>query len=95
MTTTGAFRQTGKSSPGTLRREAVRILSKYDSPLGCCQACSLSTRGRNISNLAWLRDLMDRTEPGSFAAGVLLYTGHHALKLGDRLYLLPIDRLWA
>ena len=55
---------------------------------------SASPAPSQMTSLAWLRDLMDRAEPGSFAAGVLLHTGSHALKLGDRLYLLPIEHLW-
>ncbi len=77
-------------------REVDLVLERTDGQVVAVEIkASASPAPSQVGNLAWLRDLMDRTEPGSFAAGVLLHTGHHALKLGDRLYLLPIDRLWA
>lgn len=76
-------------------REVDLVLERADGRIvGVEIKASASPAPSQTGNLAWLRDLMDRTEPGSFAAGVLLHTGPHALKLGDRLYLLPIDRLW-
>ncbi|WP_420623883.1 ATP-binding protein [Candidatus Poriferisodalis sp.] len=76
-------------------READLVLEHTDGRLVAVEIkASASPAPSQMDNLAWLRDLMDRAEPGSFAAGVLLHTGRHALKLGDRLYLLPIDQLW-
>jgi uncharacterized protein len=40
-----------------------------------------------------LRKLRD-TLGGVFVGGVILYTGDHAYRLADRLYALPLDRLW-
>ena len=45
--------------------------------------------------LAWLRDRLDAAAPGAFRAGVLLHTGQTHLKLGDRLFVAPIDSLWS
>lgn len=53
-----------------------------------------SPSGDQLRHLAWLRDRLDRAEPGAFKAGVLLHCGPHAHKLGDRLHTAPIDRLW-
>lgn len=53
-----------------------------------------SPSGEQLRHLAWLRDRLDRTEPGAFKAGVLLHCGSHAYKLGDRLHTVPIDHLW-
>ena len=76
-------------------READLVLERIDGRLVAVEIkASASPAPSHMTNLAWLRDLMDRAEPGSFAAGVLLHTGHHALKLGDRLFMLPIDQLW-
>jgi len=47
-----------------------------------------------LRHLAWLRDRLDRAEPGAFKAGVLLHCGTHAHKLGDRLHTAPIEHLW-
>ena len=76
-------------------REVDLVLEHIDGRIVAVEIkASASPAPSQMTNLAWLRDLMDRAEPGSFAAGVLLHTGRHALKLGDRLYLLPIDQLW-
>lgn len=45
--------------------------------------------------LAWLRGRLDAASPGAFRAGILLHTGEAHLKLGDRLYMAPIDTLWS
>ncbi len=76
-------------------REVDLVLERPD---GCLVAveikASASPAPSQMNNLKWLRDHMDRIEPRSFAAGVLLHTGSQALKLGDRMYLLPIEHLW-
>ena len=76
-------------------REVDLVLEHTDGRLVAVEIkASASPAPSQMDNLAWLRDFMDRTEPGSFKAGVLLHTGSHALKLGDRLYMLPIEQLW-
>jgi hypothetical protein len=47
-----------------------------------------------LKSVAWLRDKVDRSAPGSFRAGVLLHTGTVAAKMGDRLHVVPISALW-
>ncbi len=77
-------------------REVDLVLERTGGDLVAVEIkASASPSPSQTDNLAWLRDLMDRTEPESFKAGVLLHTGSHALKLGDRLYMLPIEHLWA
>ncbi len=76
-------------------REVDLVLERTDGLLVAVEIkASASPSPSQMENLAWLRDFMDRTEPGSFKAGVLLHTGSHSLKLGDRLYMLPIEQLW-
>lgn len=53
-----------------------------------------SPTGKMLRNLGWLRDKLDAVDPDTFRAGVLLHTGSQTLKVGDRLYLAPIDTLW-
>lgn len=53
-----------------------------------------SPTAKHLRHVAWLRDRVDRADPGAFRAGVLLHTGPHTLKLGDRLYIAPINSLW-
>lgn len=48
-----------------------------------------------IHRLAWLRDKLNAVAPGSFRAGVLLHTGEQSGRIGERLYLRPINCLWA
>lgn len=45
-------------------------------------------------HLIWLRDHLDAVSPGTFRAGILLHTGPRRLKVGDRLFSVPIDTLW-
>ena len=76
-------------------REVDIVLERTDGSVVAVEAkASASPAPSQLRDVAWLRDRSDQTEPGTFAAGVLLHTGTHALKLGDRLYVLPIDRLW-
>ena len=48
-----------------------------------------------LAHVAWLRDRLDAVSQGAFRAGVLLHTGHQNVKVGDRLFMVPIDSLWA
>ena len=76
-------------------REVDLVLERTDGRLVAVEIkASASPAPSQMENLAWLRDSVDRTEPESFKAGVLLHTGSHSLKLGDRLYALPIEQLW-
>ncbi|WP_423919160.1 ATP-binding protein [Candidatus Poriferisodalis sp.] len=76
-------------------REVDIVLERTDGSIVAVEVkASASPAPSQLRDVAWLRDRSDQTEPGTFTAGVLLHTGTHALKLGDRLYVLPIDRLW-
>ena len=76
-------------------REVDIVLERTDGSIVAVEIkASASPAPSQLRDVAWLRDRSDQTEPGAFAAGVLLHTGTHALKLGDRLYVLPIDQLW-
>jgi len=46
--------------------------------------------GKHFNNLRYLRDLLQE----SFVAGIVLYTGEEELSFGDRLFALPVCRLW-
>ena len=48
-----------------------------------------------LNHLAWLRDKLDLVAPGSYRAGILLHTGDQHGKIGDRLYLRPLQSLWS
>ena len=41
-----------------------------------------------------MRERLDAVSPGAFRAGVLLHTGPQHVKIGDRLFMAPIDTLW-
>ncbi|MGF1664421.1 MAG: ATP-binding protein [Kineosporiaceae bacterium] len=45
---------------------------------------------RHVRWLAWLRDL----RPQSFVAGVLVHAGPQTLPMGERLWAVPVSRLW-
>jgi hypothetical protein len=46
--------------------------------------------GDDLRALSKLREAVGE----GFIAGVALYTGLHSYNAGDRLWVLPIDRLW-
>ena len=50
---------------------------------------------RHMTHLEWLRDRLDTAAPGTFSAGILLYTGPHTLATGDRLHMRPVSSLWS
>ena len=45
---------------------------------------------RKAATLGWFRD----TIGGRFEAGIVLYAGEQPLRLGSRLFALPISYLW-
>ncbi len=55
---------------------------------------SASPRSTDLQHVRWLRDRLDAVAAGSFRCGILLHTGTAAHRMGDRLYLMPIDSLW-
>lgn len=79
-------------------RDGHEVDIVIEQPSGAVVAIEVKATGsptaRMLSHVAWLRDKLDRVEPEAFRAGVLLHTGPQTLKVGDRLYLAPIDTLW-
>ncbi|MCY3560404.1 MAG: ATP-binding protein [bacterium] len=49
----------------------------------------------HLKPLRTLRDRLDRSVPGTFRVGVLLHTGPYCHRIGDRLWLAPINVLWS
>ncbi|MCY4102618.1 MAG: ATP-binding protein [bacterium] len=49
----------------------------------------------HLKPLRTLRDRLDRSAPGTFRIGVLLHTGPYCHRIGDRLWLAPINVLWS
>lgn len=76
--------------------EVDLVLERNDGAVVAVEikATSSPTAGQ-LAQSRWLRDRLDATAPGTFRAGVLLYTGSQAATVGDRLHLLPIAALWA
>ena len=70
-----------------------------ESPDGAVTAVEIkatsSPRAEDLRHVAWLRDRLDAASGGDFRAGVLLHTGQQHLTVGDRLYLRPVQSLWA
>lgn len=54
-----------------------------------------SPSDRHLMPLGRLRDRLDRSAPGAFRIGVLLHTGPYCHRIGDRLWLAPINALWS
>ena len=77
-------------------REVDLLLERPDGAVTAVEIKATSSpRAEHLRHVAWLRDRLDVTSPGDFRAGVLLHTGHQHLTVGDRLYLRPIQSLWA
>lgn len=76
-------------------REIDLIIGWRDgSVVGVEVKASQSPAPSGLSHVAWLRDRLDAVSPGAFRAGVLLHTGPQHVKVGDRLFMAPIDTLW-
>lgn len=79
-------------------RDGHEVDIVVEQPSGAVVAIEVKATGsptsRMLSHVAWLRDRLDKVEPEAFRAGVLLHTGPQTFKVGDRLYLAPIDTLW-
>lgn len=77
-------------------REVDLILEWRDGSVVAIEVkASQSPSPSAAGQLVWLRDRLDSTAPRTFRAGVLLHTGQTHVKLADRLYVAPIDTLWA
>lgn len=97
-----ARQQDSANEPGRIHywrdRDGHEVDIVIERPSGAVVAVEVKATGsptsRMLSHVAWLRDRLDKVEPEAFRAGVLLHTGPQTLKVGDRLYLAPIDSLW-
>ena len=97
-----ARQQDSSNVPGRIHywrdRDGHEVDIVIEQPSGAVVAMEVKATGsptaRMLSHAAWLRNKLDRVEPEAFRAGVLLHTGPQTLKVGDRLYLAPIDTLW-
>ena len=71
------------------------VLERPDGALAAVEVKATGSPSENhLRPLRWLRDQLDRTAPGLFRIGVLLHTGPHCHRVGDRLWLAPINTLW-
>lgn len=77
------------------RREVDLVLEQGDGSMIAMEVKATSSpAGQHVETLKWLRDRMDRVDPGSFKAGYLLHTGKTCLTISDRIHLRPIAALW-
>ena len=71
------------------------MLEGADGALAAIEVKATGSPSENhLKPLRWLRDRLDRTASGLFRIGVLLHTGPHCHRVGDRLWLAPINALW-
>lgn len=71
--------------------EVDLVLERHDRTVAAIEVkMSSRVRTQDISGLRKLRDAIG----DAFTAGVVLYAGEHAYRLDDRLYAVPMDRLW-
>ena len=77
------------------RHEVDLVLERGDGAMIAMEIKATSSpAAQHVETLTWLRDRMDRTDPGSFKAGYLLHTGKTCLTISDRIHLRPIAALW-
>lgn len=77
------------------RYEVDLVLEQGDGAMIAMEVKATSSpAAQHVETLTWLRDKMDRTDPGSFKAGYLLHTGKTCLTISDRIHLRPIAALW-
>ena len=75
--------------------ETDLVIERADGVVVAVEVKATASPGAaHLKHLAWLRDHLDAVSPDAFRAGVLLHTGPRSLKVGDRLYSVPIDTLW-
>ena len=75
--------------------ETDLVIERADGAVVAVEVKATASPGAaHLKHLAWLRDHLDAVSPDAFRAGVLLHTGPRSLKVGDRLYSVPIDTLW-
>jgi len=75
--------------------EADIVLERSDGALAAVEVKATGSPGENhLKHLRWLRDQLDLTAPGTYRVGMLLHTGPYCHRVGDRLWLAPINALW-
>ena len=75
--------------------EADLVIERSDGAVLAVEVKATSSPGaHHFKNLTWLRDRLDAASPGQFRAGVLLHTGRRCLRVGDRVYSVPVEALW-
>ena len=71
------------------------VLERADGALAAIEVKATGSPSENhLKPLRWLRDRLDSSAPGLFRIGVLLHSGPHCHRVGDRLWLVPINALW-
>lgn len=77
-------------------REVDLIVERKDGAVIAIEIKATSTPSKGqLDHVRWFRDKLDKVSPDSFRAGILLHTGSQSLKVGDRLYAVPISALWS
>ncbi|MCQ3808303.1 MAG: DUF4143 domain-containing protein, partial [Acidimicrobiia bacterium] len=72
--------------------EADIVLERSDGALAAVEVKATGSPGENhLKHLRWLRDQLDLTAPGTYRVGVLLHTGPYCHRVGDRLWLPPLQ----
>ncbi|MCY4515683.1 MAG: ATP-binding protein [Acidimicrobiaceae bacterium] len=74
------------------QREVDLVVRRSNGRLVCFEVtAAMRANNRKAATLGWFRD----TVGDRFEAGVVLYAGEQPLRLGSRLFALPISYLWA
>lgn len=77
------------------QREIDLIVQRPDGGIVAVEIkATVSPTSDDLRHAAWLRDRLDRSDPGSFLGGVLVHMGTQSGKVGDRLHLRPASALW-
>ena len=77
------------------QREIDLIIQRPDGGIVAVEIkATVSPTSDGLRHAAWLRDRLDRSDPGSFLGGVLVHMGAQSGKVGDRLHLRPASALW-
>lgn len=72
------------------------LVERSDGAVAAIEAKTTgSPSDSHLKPLRTLRDRLDRSAPGTFRIGVLLHTGPYCHRIGDRLWLAPINVLWS
>lgn len=75
------------------RHEIDLLVERADGAVVAIEVkASASIDVASARHLEWLRDELDARQ---FAAGLVLYSGRHLIRLGDRVWGVPISCLWS